>query len=37
MWRVGDDVCAGTRGKVSEVRDLRRETDGARMATWEMS
>ena len=30
VWRVGDDVYAGTRGKVSEVRDLPRETDGTR-------
>ena len=30
VWRVGDDVYAGTRGKISEVRDLPGETDGSR-------
>ena len=30
MWRVGDDVYAGTRGKVSEVRGLPGETDDSR-------
>jgi hypothetical protein len=29
VWRVGDDVYAGTRGKISEVRNLPGETDGS--------